>query len=107
MISTSMFLLLIGCALVTWVPRILPFIFVRTMKLPAIVMRWLAYIPVCILSALVISNLFEKHDQLVVLNWPIFFAFLPTVLVAIWTKSLSITVIVGVVSMAAIRFLTL
>lgn len=104
MISTSMFLLLVGCAFVTWIPRILPFIFVRSMKLPDIIMRWLAYIPVCILSALVISNLFKKNTHTVGIDWPIFVAFLPTLVTALWTKSLSITVLVGVFSMACLRF---
>lgn len=105
MISTPMLLLLLGCALVTWIPRVLPFIFVRSMTLPNIVMRWLAYIPVCILSALVISNLFEADGRFVTLSWPTLGAFIPTLLVALWTKSLSITVVVGVLSMAAIRFI--
>lgn len=104
MISLEMMLLLLGCALVTWIPRILPFIFVRKMALPTIVMRWLAYIPVCILSALVITNLFDTSQPVVSIHWPVFFAFLPTLFVAVWTKSLSITVLVGIISMAGIRY---
>lgn len=103
MISTSMFYLLVGCALVTWIPRVLPFIFVRSMALPDVVMRWLAYIPVCILSALVISSLFDSSGSIVRLNWSIFVAFLPTLFIAILTKSLSTTVITGVICMAIIR----
>lgn len=105
MISFKMTLLILGCALVTWLPRVLPFIFVRKMALPNILMRWLAYIPVCILSALVITNLFHSTGKLITINWPVFFSFLPTLIVALWTKSLSITVIVGVVSMAVIRLI--
>lgn len=105
MISTSMFYLLVGCALVTWIPRILPFIFVRSMVLPDIMMRWLAYIPVCILSALVISSLFDTNGTIVQLHWPVFIAVLPTLFVALVTKSLSATVITGVVCMAIIRFI--
>lgn len=104
MISTQMTLLLLGCALVTWIPRVLPFIFVRRMALPDVVMRWLAYIPICILSALVITNLFITSGSIVTVHWHVFFAFLPTLFIAIWTKSLSITVLVGIVSMALIRF---
>ena len=58
--SIAMVLLILGCALVTWIPRILPFVLVKNMKLPKIVLRWLAYIPVCILSALVIEGFFDK-----------------------------------------------
>ena len=102
----SMVWLIIGCALVTWLPRILPFIFVRNVKLPDDVLKWLRYIPVCILSALVIENLLDTESQrYVTLDWPVFFTFLPTLGIALITKSLSITVIAGVLIMAAVRFL--
>lgn len=104
MISLEMFLLIIGCAIVTWIPRVLPFAFMKKVKLPTLMLRWLAYIPICILSALVISNLFVKKNGYVLINWPIFIAAIPTLIVALWTKSLSLTVIVGVVAMAIIQY---
>lgn len=103
--TSAMILLMIGCALVTWIPRIIPFMFVRSVKLPDIVLKWLSYIPVCILSALVIENLLDTEGSIVSIDWPVFAAFIPTIIVALWTKSLSITVVVGVISMAAVRFL--
>lgn len=103
--TTSMVWLIIGCALVTWLPRILPFMFVRSVKLPDVVLKWLSFIPVCILSALVIENLLDTESQsYVTLNWPVFFAFVPTLGIALITKSLSITVVAGVIIMAAVRF---
>lgn len=103
MISLEMFLLIIGCAIVTWIPRVLPFAFMKKVKLPTIVLRWLAYIPICILSALVISNLFVKKNAYVTINLPVLFAAIPTLIVAVWTKSLSLTVIVGVAAMTIIQ----
>lgn len=103
--TSAMILLMIGCALVTWIPRIIPFMFVRSVKLPDIVLKWLSYIPVCILSALVIENLLDTEGSIVSIDWPVFAAFIPTIIVALWTKSLSITVVVGVISMATVRFL--
>lgn len=96
--------IILGCAVVTWLPRIIPFMFVRTIQMPDLLLRWLKYIPVCILSALVISSLLERPDQFVTFNWPMLFAFIPALATAIWTKSLSLTVVVGVVSMAVIRY---
>ncbi|MBO2535930.1 AzlD domain-containing protein [Rummeliibacillus suwonensis] len=104
MSTTSIIWIIVGCALVTWLPRIIPFIFVRNVKLPEVVLKWLSFIPICILSALVVENLLDTNGSFVTLDWPVFAAFIPTVIVAIWTKSLSTTVIVGVISMAAIRF---
>ncbi|MDM5231868.1 MULTISPECIES: AzlD domain-containing protein [Lysinibacillus] len=97
--------LIIGCALVTWLPRVIPFIFVRNVKLPEIVLKWLSFIPVCILSALVIENLLDTDSgKVVTLNWPVFLTFVPTLIIALLTKSLSITVVAGVIIMAAVRY---
>lgn len=101
--SIAMVLLILGCALVTWIPRILPFVLVKNMNMPKIVLRWLAYIPVCILSALVIEGFFEKQTAVVTIQWINVFAFIPTLFVALLTKSLSKTVIAGVVTMAGLR----
>lgn len=101
--SIAMVLLILGCALVTWIPRILPFVLVKNMNMPKIVLRWLAYIPVCILSALVIEGFFVKEMAVVNVQWMNVFAFIPTLLVALFTKSLSKTVIAGVVTMAGLR----
>ena len=102
-ISLSIILLMLGCALVTWVPRVVPFILVRNIQLPDVVLRWLAYIPVCILSALVLESLFQAEGNFVTFDWLNLLAFIPTLAVAIWTKSLSKTVIVGVITMAILR----
>lgn len=102
--SFGMVLLIIGCALVTWLPRILPFVLVKNLKMPDILLRWLTYIPVCILSALVIEGLFEKEEHVVTIQWMNVTALIPTLVVALFTKSLSKTVIVGVITMALIRY---
>lgn len=102
--SMAMVLLILGCALVTWIPRIVPFVLVKNVRMPSIMLRWLAYIPVCILSALVIEGVFVKESQLVTIDWLYLCAFIPTLVVALLTKSLSKTVIAGVLTMAALRF---
>ncbi|MEK9197522.1 AzlD domain-containing protein [Ureibacillus sp. 179-F W5.1 NHS] len=102
--SLSMILLMIGCAIVTWLPRVIPFMLVRNVKLPDIILRWLSYIPICILSALVLESLFNSEGTIVTLNWLNVIAFIPTLIVAIFTKSLFKTVIVGVLTMAILKF---
>lgn len=103
--SWTMVLLMLGCALVTWLPRVIPFILVRNVQLPDIVLRWLAYIPVCILSALVLESLFVSEGKIVTFDWYNVAALIPSLFVAIVTKSLSKTVVVGVVAMAVLRYL--
>lgn len=103
--TASMVWLIIGCALVTWLPRIIPFMFVRSVTLPDVVLKWLSFIPVCILSALVIENLLDTEStSFVTLDWPVFLTFVPTLIIALVTKSLSITVVAGVIIMAVVRF---
>lgn len=98
--------LLIGCTLVTWVPRVLPFMFVRNIQLPKVVVKWLSFIPVCILTALVIEGLIIETDDAITIDWQVLLVLIPTLFIALKTKSLSITVIGGVIFMALIRFFT-
>lgn len=102
--TLGMFLIILGCAIVTWLPRVIPFMLVRSVQLPDVVLRWLTYIPVCILSALVIQSLLNTEGNFVTFEWLNLIAFIPSMLVAIWTKSLSQTVIAGVLTMAVLRY---
>ena len=77
---------------VSWVPRILPFV------------RFLHYLPVSILFALILSSLTtEKIGHLPQFKWMEILATVPTVIVAFKSKNLLYAVIVGIVSMALIR----
>ena len=90
---------------VSWVPRILPFVLVKYKGLPDIVVRFLHYLPVSILFALVLSSLMtEKIGHLPQLKWMEILATVPTVIVAFKSKNLLYAVIVGIISMALIRF---
>lgn len=101
--TTEMLRLILGCAIVTWIPRVLPFIFVRSFSLPDRMLRWLSYIPVCILSALVFESLLDTSGTVVSLDWPKLITFVPTLAIALITKSLSLTVVGGVIIMAVVR----
>ncbi|MCU7709249.1 AzlD domain-containing protein [Priestia sp. JV24] len=105
-------IVILGCALVTVVPRIVPFLVVRNIALPEPVLKWLSYIPICILTALVVENFIiqandSQANDSVKINWPVIIVVIPTLLIALKTKSLSITVISGVGMMALLRFFLL
>lgn len=69
--------------IVSWVPRILPFVLVKYKGLPDIVVRFLHYLPVSILFALVLSSLTtEKIGHLPQFRWMEILAMVPTVIVA-------------------------
>ena len=64
-------IVILGCALVTVVPRIVPFLVVRNIALPEPVLKWLSYIPICILTALVVENFIIQANDSVKINWPV------------------------------------
>ena len=76
------------------------------MSLPQIVVEYLSFVPVVIMSALWISNLFIQHlGHLTSVNWNNLLASIPTVLAAILTKNLLVIVLVGVFSLAFIQII--
>ncbi|MBS7055276.1 MAG: AzlC family ABC transporter permease [Streptococcus salivarius] len=69
------------------------------------VVRFLHYLPVSILFALILSSLTtEKIGHLPQFKWMEILATVPTVIVAFKSKNLLYAVIVGIISMALIRF---
>ena len=82
-----------------------PLSWLNTRGLPDIVVRFLHYLPVSILFALILSSLtVEKIGHLPQFKWMEILATVPTVIVAFKSKNLLYAVIVGIVSMALIRF---
>jgi len=104
-VNLTILFIIMGCAIVTIIPRITPFILIRNIKLPKIIIKWLSFIPVCIFTALIVDSFIVQEGSIISIDWFVLAAILPTLIVAIWTKSLSLTVIVGILSMAAIRLL--
>jgi len=103
-VDVAILLIIIGCATVTIIPRIIPFVVVRKMKLPEKVTKWLSFIPVCIFTALIIDSFIVETEAFISIDWRVLLTIVPTLLIAIWTKNLSVTVIVGVVCMATVRY---
>lgn len=104
-VSLYVLLIIIGSGIVTLLPRVLPLIFLNNIKLKEDVVNWLNYIPVAVLAALLAQELLLSNGQISILNNEKLLAALPTFLVAILTKSLLGTVVVGVVSMLVIKLI--
>jgi len=104
-IRLELFVLFAACGLVTLIPRILPFLLMHRLTLPRLLTDWLSFIPICLLSALFFQNLLiARSGEFPTLSILHLAAAIPTVLVAVGSKSLSYTVITGVLSMALLRF---
>lgn len=96
--ETEYLLLIVGMGLVTYIPRYLPLFLLAQRALPRWLIEWLDMIPVAILSALVFSELFlsgsPRHLELLQAKSLVA---IPTLLIALKTKSLGGTVISGMI----------
>ncbi|OCG25314.1 branched-chain amino acid transporter AzlD [Gilliamella sp. App2-1] len=103
--TTYSLYIMLGCGLVTWLPRVIPFVLIRKLQWPNAVIRFLSYVPLCILTALLVQNLFVKKEG----HFPDFnveycLATIPTTIVAFVTKNLMCIVVAGMCSMALICY---
>ena len=104
--SDNFILLAIGLsALVTWIPRIAPFILTKYQALPNFIIRFLNYLPITIIFALTLSSVvIERTGHLPSIKWLELLAVLPTFWVAAKTKNILLAVVAGVLIMAFLRF---
>lgn len=103
--TTYSLLIILGSGIVTWLPRVIPFILVRKIQLPNIVLRFLSYVPICILTALFVQNLFiVKQGEFPSFNVEYCLAAIPTIIIAVLTKNLMWIVVSGMCFMAIIRY---
>ncbi|GMK44434.1 AzlD domain-containing protein [Paenibacillus glycanilyticus] len=98
--------IIIGASIVTFLPRVLPLVVLSRLQIPDLAMRWLSYIPVAVMAALLGNELLMTDGKLTSLKENIeLFAALPTFLVAIFTRSLLGTIITGVISVMLLRLI--
>ena len=97
-------LIMVGMLVVTYLPRLLPMLLFLSRTLPPLIITWLRYVPVAVLSAMLLPSLIVVENQLDFRFTNIFFwAAVPTFIVAIKTKSLFAAVITGMVIVAITR----
>lgn len=89
--------LILACAAVTMVPRVLPLVFLSRVALPRWMLDWLAYVPIAVLAALLaIEVLLVDGKPAVSASNPSLLAIIPALAVAAFSRSLIGTVIAGV-----------
>lgn len=101
-IRLDILVLILGCGAVTVLPRVLPLLLLRKLALPRWYREWLSYIPVTIMSALVAQELIPPAGG----DWDggKIAAFGVSLLCAMVTKSLFLTVVGGVAAISLINF---
>ena len=104
--SNYIYLTIIGCGVATWLSRVLPFFLLKKFSLPQIVVDFLSFVPIVIMSTMWFINLFvAQPGQLPKVDIEYLIASIPTLIAAITSKSLLVIVIVGIVSLALLRFI--
>ena len=106
MISKYILMAIILSGLVTWIPRMIPFILAKYKGLPVIVERFLKFLPVSIIFALILSSVATgKVGNFPQIKWLDLIVVFPTAFVAFRYRNLVGTVLFGVVLIAALRFI--
>ncbi len=93
-------------ALVTVIPRVAPLALLSRATLPVWLTRWLEYVPIAVLAALLAQEVAFANGHLALPPENLaLIAIVPALLVALRSRSLIATVGVGVVAMALVRWL--
>lgn len=103
-VRPEILIVILGAALVTVIPRVLPLVVLARIDLPAGVKAWLAYVPIAILAALTAGELALDHGA-IAFKWRDLVAVVPVLAVVAVSRSLIGAAVAGVVSMALLRAL--
>lgn len=96
--------MIIGVSIVSILPRILPVAFFSRYEFPNLLKEWLSYIAPAVLGALAaLSVIAPKGFINISINNVYIWAFIPTIIVAVKTRSLFFTLLVGILTMAFIN----
>ncbi len=105
-IRLSVLVIILGTAAVTFILRVLPLVLLSRIKLSNPVIRWLSYIPIAVLSALLAQSVLLTNDHLSLSIHNLYLiATIPTLIIASLTRNLLLTVVAGVLIMAILRMI--
>ncbi len=82
----------------------MPFVLTKAITLPPILEKFLSYLPMTILTALLLQSLLNFHEgHFPTLRFPEIFACIPALIVGIRTNDLMKIVLTGVLGIALLR----
>lgn len=104
--TQKIFLAILGMGLVTFALRAAPACFLSSRQFPPWVVTFLHYVPVAVLSAMLVPAvlMFDNTAIRVDLDNTYLLVTIPTVALALFTRSFLTTVVSGVVFMAVARY---
>lgn len=103
-ISPYAMAVILGCCIVTLIPRIAPIMLFSKIKIPDSLSKWLAHVPISVMTALLVNELLIDGGKVSIsANFFELLVSIPTFIVAIKTKSPILIVAVGVISLMVCR----
>ncbi|MGP6146066.1 AzlD domain-containing protein [Jeotgalibaca sp. A122] len=100
--SRDILIIILGSAIVTYLPRFIPILAFKDAQLPTWFQKWMGYLPISIFAALIATDVFFWEDSLN-LNFLANVKLIPsliTIFVAYKTKSMIYSILAGVLSIA-------
>jgi branched-subunit amino acid transport protein len=105
-VSAEIWAIVIGMGVANYVIRLTPFAALSKVEIPVVVRRWLSYVPVAVLAAIVANEvLLPKGEWLAPWDNPYLIAAIPTAATYWWTKSFIGTTLLGIVYFLVVRAL--
>ncbi|WP_252895474.1 AzlD domain-containing protein [Fructilactobacillus florum] len=88
-------------------PRFIPLSFFRKRKIPGWFNEWMEFVPICLFTSLVVKDLFitKTYSFSVTGMLPELIASVVVILIAFWTRSMALSVIIGLGLVFALTFL--
>jgi len=103
-VQSKIYLVIIGMWVANYLPRMIPMVVLSKMKIPRPVIWWLGFVPAAVLAAIIAPSLLMPDQELLIsLENKCLLSAFPAFAVAIKTKSLVWTLIIGMVCMALLQ----
>ncbi len=101
----ELFWVIVGCALVTAVPRVLPLMYLSVESLPKTALKWLSFVPVAVMAALLFPDILVSEDKLFIsIDNTYLLAAFPSLILAWYTNSFFGTIACAMGTVAALRY---
>jgi len=101
--NASTWLIIIGVSIISLTPRILPVALLSRFEFPVIIKEWLSFVAPAVLGGLTAVSILAPDGVIDISIDNIYiWAFLPTVIAAVKTKNLFVTLLVGIAAMACL-----
>lgn len=105
--ETKIYFLIFGMWLANYLPRMLPMVVLSKIDIPPVILTWLEFIPAAVLAAILAPSLIMPDNKTIdiTLQNKDLIAAIPSFFVAVKTRSLVFTLIVGMLAMALLKLI--